>query len=267
HHVRLPGHRDGGDVAQEQDVLALELHLGKGVSREGRGEQLQQSDHDGDLGRVLDEGQQGDLGPDIDVVLPAGVGGDPLDGEAEHVLVLLKGGGQHPEEGQQHESGDDDQEEVDEKAHDRVAPFLGRVVLDSSDSHDDPPPLVFAAGAAELDDGDDQHQYEQDHGDGAGIAVLGGVDKSHVVNVVHQGHGRIAGAALGDHVHLVVHLEARDGQHDDDEEGGGAQLGQGDVPELLPAVGAVQLGGLVQVRVAALQAGQVDDHVVAHVLP
>ena len=39
------------------------------------------------------------------------------------------------------------------------------------------------------------------------------------------------------------------------------------MPELLPAVGAVQLSGLVQVGVAPLQAGQVDDHVIAHVLP
>src|SRR5699024_12039622 len=60
---------------------------------------------------------------------------------------------------------------VDEEAHDRIAPLLGRMVLDSRYSHGDPPPLIFAAGPAELDDGDDQHQYEQDHGDGAGIAV------------------------------------------------------------------------------------------------
>ena len=69
------------------------------------------------------------------------------------------------------------------------------------------------------------------------------------------------------YVHLVVDLEAGDGEHDDHKEGGGAQLRQGDVPELLPAVCTVQLGGFVQVRVAALQAGQIDDHVVAHVLP
>ena len=39
------------------------------------------------------------------------------------------------------------------------------------------------------------------------------------------------------------------------------------MPELLPAVCTVQLSGFVQIRVAALQAGQIDDHVVAHVLP
>ena len=81
---------------------------------------------------------------------------------------------------------------------------------------------------------------------GAGVAVLGGVDKGYIINVVHQGHGGSAGAALGHHVHLIVHLEAGDGQHDDNKEGGGPQLGQGDVPELLPAVGAVQLSGFVQ---------------------
>ena len=39
------------------------------------------------------------------------------------------------------------------------------------------------------------------------------------------------------------------------------------MPELLPAICTVQLGGFVQVRVAALQACQIDDHVVTHVLP
>ncbi len=108
---------------------------------------------------------------------------------------------------------------------------------------------------------------KQHHGHGTCVAVLRRVDEGYVVDVVNKGHGRIAGAALGDHVHLVIHLEGGDGQHDDNEEGGRLQLGQSDVPELLPAVCTVQLGGFVQVRVGALQTGQVDDHVIAHVLP
>ena len=130
-----------------------------------------------------------------------------------------------------------------------------------------PPFSVIALGAAELDDGNDQHQYEQHHGNGTCVAVFRGIDEGHIIDVVHQRHGSSAGAALRDHVHLVVDLEAGDGEHNDHKEGGGAQLRQGDVPELLPAICAVQLGGFVQVRVAALQACQIDDHVVAHVLP
>lgn len=105
-----------------------------------------------------------------------------------------------------------------------------------------------------MDDRNDQHQYKQHHGNGTCVAVFRGVDEGNIVNIVHQRHGGCAGAALRDHVHLVVDLEAGDGEHDDHKEGGGAQLRQGDVPELLPTVGTVQLGGFVQVRVTALQA-------------
>ena len=91
HHVGLPRHCNGGNVAEEEHILALELHLGKGVGRKGGGEQLQQGDHHGDLDRVLHKSQQRDLGPDVHIVLPAGILGDPLDGKAEHVLIQLKG--------------------------------------------------------------------------------------------------------------------------------------------------------------------------------
>lgn len=86
-------------------------------------------------------------------------------------------------------------------------------------------PLVVAGRALELDDGDKQHQHKQHHGHGTCVAVLRRVDEGYVVDVVNKGHGRIAGAALGDHVHLVIHLEGGDGQHDDNEEGGGLLLG------------------------------------------
>ena len=128
-------------------------------------------------------------------------------------------------------------------------------------------PLVVAGRALELDDGDKQHQHKQHHGHGTCVAVLRRVDEGYVVDVVNKGHGRIAGAALGDHVHLVIHLEGGDGQHDDNEEGGGLQLRQGYIPEDLPLAGTVQLGSLLQFGVGALQTGQVDDHVIAHVLP
>ena len=40
HHVSLPGHRDGRDVAQEQHILALEVQLGKRIGGEGGGQDL-----------------------------------------------------------------------------------------------------------------------------------------------------------------------------------------------------------------------------------
>ena len=39
HHVGLPRHCDGGNVAEEERVFALELHLGKGVGCKGGSEQ------------------------------------------------------------------------------------------------------------------------------------------------------------------------------------------------------------------------------------
>ena len=135
HHIGLPRHCNGGDVTQEEHILALELHFGKGVGRKGGGEQLQQGDHHGDLDRVLHKGKQRDLGPDVHIVLPAGIFGDPLDGEAEHVLIQLKGGGQHPQKGQQHTGCDDDEEEIDQELGDEIAALLGSVVFDNSGCH------------------------------------------------------------------------------------------------------------------------------------
>ena len=135
HHVGLPRHCDGGNVAEEERVFALELHLGKGVGCKGGSEQLQQGDHHGDLDRVFHKSQQRDLGPDVHIVLPAGIFGDPLDGEAEHVLIQLKGGGQHPQKGQQHTSCDDDEEEIDQELGDEVAALLRGFGLDNSSRH------------------------------------------------------------------------------------------------------------------------------------
>ena len=135
HHVGLPRHGNGGNVAEEEHILALELHLGKGVGRKGGGEQLQQGDHHGDLDRVLHKGEQRDLRPDVHIVLPARIFGDPLDGEAEYVLIQLKGGGQHPQKGQQHTGCDDDEEEIDQELGDEVAALLGSVVFNNSGCH------------------------------------------------------------------------------------------------------------------------------------
>ena len=135
HHVGLPRHCNGGNVAEEERVFALELHLSKGVGCKGGSEQLQQGDHHGDLDRVLHKGEQRDLGPDVHIVLPARIFGDPLDREAEHVLIQLKGGGQHPQKGQQHTSCDDDEEEIDQELGDEIAALLRGLGLDNSSRH------------------------------------------------------------------------------------------------------------------------------------
>ena len=78
----------------------------------------------GQLGAVLHKGEQGNFGPDINVVLPTGVLRNPLDGEGEYVLVHLQRGGQHPEEGDEHQRGYEDQDGVDGHPADGVAPLL-----------------------------------------------------------------------------------------------------------------------------------------------
>jgi hypothetical protein len=52
--------------------------------------------------------------PDEEVILPAGLLGDPAEGEAEDVLVHLEGGRSHPEEGKEHRDGEKNEEAVAE---------------------------------------------------------------------------------------------------------------------------------------------------------
>ena len=79
--------------------------------------------------------------------------------------------------------------------------------------------------------------------------------------------------ALVDHgvvqEHDLLHTGAQHGAQREHKEhhNDGADGGQGDVPDLLPAVCAVQSGGFVQRGIHIGDGRQEDDHVIAHVLP
>ncbi|WP_241002932.1 hypothetical protein [Streptomyces sp. CB01881] len=75
------------------------------------------------------------------------------------------------------------------------------------------------------------------------------------------------GPPRGHDVDLGEQAQRVDGDGDQDEGAGGAEAGPGHVPEPGPAVGAVDGGGLVQVRGDGLQPGEPDHHVEADALP
>ena len=64
-HVGLPGHRDGGDVQDEQYVPAGESDLGEAVGGEAAGEHLQDGDSDRQDQRVSQPCQHVRLLPDL----------------------------------------------------------------------------------------------------------------------------------------------------------------------------------------------------------
>ena len=71
------------------------------------------------------------------------------------------------------------------------------------------------------------------------------------------GHGRTAGVEQVDQVEVVeVEGEGCDQQWSDRNQ----QQGQGDIPELLPAVGAIHLGGFVVIFGDGLQCAAADQH-------
>ena len=122
---------------------------------------------------------------------------------------------------------------------------------------------------SELYQGDHEHYCKQHQGCGRSASELP-VPECFLVDVVHEDHGALVDHAVGtsgQHVHDVVDLEAADGQHNRHEEGGGLELRQRHVPELLPGIRPVQGGRLIEVLADALQSGQVDHHVVTHRLP
>ena len=56
HHVGLPGHREGCDRHQEQEIPSLKLHLGKAVSRKAAGQHLERGGAHCDLEGIFKEG-------------------------------------------------------------------------------------------------------------------------------------------------------------------------------------------------------------------
>ena len=88
-----------------------------------------------------------------------------------------------------------------------------------------------------------------------------------VVRVLDEEGRRRPRASAGEDVDDVEHLEAADDRVDDEEEGRRAQQGPRDVEEPLPARGAIDRSGLVDLTRNALQASEVDDHSEADALP
>ncbi len=81
------------------------------------------------------------------------------------------------------------------------------------------------------------------------------------------GRRRVARPAQRHDVDVVERLERADDGIDQQEEGGGRKQRNGDTPEELPAVGAVNPGRLVQLGGDVAQPGQEDGRVVAHEHP
>ena len=137
HHVDLPRHRDGADVAHEQQVASLELHLRKGVRCEGGGQNLHEGDDNRDDGGVLKVREQRHLLPDFHVVFEAEGFGNPVHGDGEHVRARLERGGNHPHERNQGDDQEKDQERVEHDAADDLSgrQRSGRLFLGSYSSH------------------------------------------------------------------------------------------------------------------------------------
>ena len=108
----------------------------------------------------------------------------------------------------------------------------------------------------------DQAHDEQDDADRRGVALVAD-DEPVVVGVGDEHRRRVARAAPGEDEDDVEHLEGVDDVHDEEEERRRAEHRHGDVAEPLPAVGAVEPGGLVELGPDALQTGEVDEHVEA----
>src|ERR1700753_2625484 len=121
---------------------------------------------------------------------------------------------------------------------------------------------LLAADQGQPDEGHNQDDDEQDErGRGRVAHALAGER-----GVVDPLDGRAAGVvrpALQDQVDLVEDLQRGDDLQHGDQGGGPAQHGDGQPPGLLPAAGAVQGRGLVQVARDLLQAGQVEHEVEA----
>ena len=138
-HVGLPRHGNGGDVRHKQHIAPLEVELGKRIRRKGGGKRLQEGDHDGDEGSVLEVGDQRHLLPDKLVVFPVEGLGDPPDGIDEHLSVQLQGGGDHPHEGDQGKESYADEHDIEQhlaqKAQDRVILADGALLCSNDLTH------------------------------------------------------------------------------------------------------------------------------------
>src|SRR5690625_1476090 len=112
-----------------------------------------------------------------------------------------------------------------------------------------------------------QQRQDENRADRRGVAVLTEEERLLVdVEDEHRGRPR---RAPGGHDEHQVQAAGDDGHggHDEDEEAGGPQQGEGDGAEALPRSSAVDSGGLIVLGRDVLQPGQEDDHVVAYLEP
>src|SRR6478735_604843 len=119
---------------------------------------------------------------------------------------------------------------------------------------------VLLSGQVALHCGDQQHEHEEHERDGRGVGGLLLLEAG-AHRLVDDGGGGIEGPALGHDADLVEEPERLDGDGHQDQGAGVGEAGPGHVAELVPAAGAVELGGLVEVPGDALQACEPDDHV------
>src|SRR4029450_802418 len=122
--------------------------------------------------------------------------------------------------------------------------------------------LRVAAQEAEL-----QQREHQDDGEEHPRHRGGGAEREEVlegglVEVLDDGAGAVARAALREHEDLPEDLERADDVGDEDEEEHGAEQGQRDGPEAPDRAGPVERRRLVEVAGNVLEAGQVDHEVV-----
>src|SRR5512143_3840232 len=131
------------------------------------------------------------------------------------------------------------------------------------------PPLIgdlVPFAVVVLQDGNGQDEQEEHHRLGSGISEIVPLE-SLPVEVQDDDVGGTGRSAPRQDEDLVENLERQNGIVDQDEGGGGSEERNRDVPETLHGTGPVDGGGLVKLRRDGLESRQVDDHVVAQILP
>ena len=111
-----------------------------------------------------------------------------------------------------------------------------------------------------------ERDHEHDHRDRARIAELEALEAP-VDHVDRHRVRRVHRAAAGHHPHEVEELQRADDAQEDRDADGRAEQRERHVAEHLPAGRAVDDRGLFQLARDLLQAGEVEDHVEAEVLP
>ena len=111
-HIHLPRHGDGGNIGHKQQILILKIQLGKRVRRKTAGKKLKAGNDNGQLRGIQHKLGKRNLRPDIKIILPSGIPGNPLNGENKHVLIQLQRRGHHPRKRNQHQNRQGDQNRV-----------------------------------------------------------------------------------------------------------------------------------------------------------